>query len=460
MTHRTVDFLHRSDVRNTVGAVLVIWLFSGQGFRYLLGVWGYAVASVGVAALSALSLNVPRCAPRLLLAFVTLALMSTLWSFTPLVTFTAALVLVLTTYLALAATATWSPSELLRIVRPGLLVSVVGGLMFEVFVALHGGPLASPTHSFQALAAASPDASPVYWSDGLLLRGGPIQGFVGNRNPEGALGAMLLALSVWSGRGWQKWTGIVAGALTMVLTRSATVTIIAAFLVILSAGVLLTRVSSPKWRPAVSKTVIAAVAAASVLSVKYRDTLFGLLDRSPDFTNRADIWRRVAQLAMQKPEGWGWVSQWPVWQWPYATIASFGGHPVTHAHNAYLDVWLQLGVLGAGVFLVLVVRLASNMWRSVERDGWGSPTDMVAWMMLGAILVLTGLTESRLLIEGYWWAFTAAFVVSRRHRIILDGHNVSDRTAPDASTSHGIGRAASGKLTYAAKNSNPAGGVR
>lgn len=398
----------RATRTDLLGTFLVLWLFSGQGFRYLLGIRWYVVACVAMAVVCVVFLRVPRRLPRLLAMFVALAAASTLWSATPGITALSAAVLALTTYLGAAACATWTREGALRVLRRGLLASVAIGLLFEVCVAASGHPLPAPSAGFQTLAPTAPGTSPLMWSDGALLRGGPVQGFVGNRNPMGALGLMA-AVSAFSGRSWERWSGVVLGVATMVLTRSATVTISAAILLVLASGALIVMHTPKGTREWVSRVVIVTVAALSVMAVKWRDPIFAALDRSPDFTNRSLIWHRVAELAMERPEGWGWVSQWPVWREPYSGIAAFGGHPVTHAHNAYLDVWFQLGVLGAGIFLVLATRLASRAWRCVERTHPGD-IDTLVWMLLGATLLVTALTESRLLIEGYWWLFIVAFI--------------------------------------------------
>jgi O-antigen ligase len=91
-----------------------------------------------------------------------------------------------------------------------------------------------------------------------------------------------------------------------------------------------------------------------------------------------------------------------------------GGVQVMHAHNAWLDVWLQLGILGLVVFGLLVVSTLGRSWlmatdRLARVDAGttvGAHTGY-SWVAMLPLLVLTAelvqsLAESRLLIEGGW----------------------------------------------------------
>jgi exopolysaccharide production protein ExoQ len=80
-----------------------------------------------------------------------------------------------------------------------------------------------------------------------------------------------------------------------------------------------------------------------------------------------------------------------------------------HAHNAWLDVWLQLGILGLIVFGSLVLATIIRSWIMavtpviVARESPGS----WSWLAMLPLLLLTAelvqsLAESRLLIEGGW----------------------------------------------------------
>ncbi len=79
------------------------------------------------------------------------------------------------------------------------------------------------------------------------------------------------------------------------------------------------------------------------------------------------------------------------------------------AHDAWLDVWLQLGILGLIIFICLV---AATLWRAwfaaVDRPRTAltdtAPFSAVTLLplLLIAALIAQSVAESRILVEGGW----------------------------------------------------------
>ena len=165
-----------------------------------------------------------------------------------------------------------------------------------------------------------------------------------------------------------------------------------------------------------------ALALAGVLSVVFaRDTVFGLFGKSSDLTGRIEIWQKVIEHGSQHPWiGWGWVSYWPTWIEPFASLDTKVGLPVPSAHNAWLDVWFQLGLLGVLVFAPLVVLTLLRTWfRAVDQPRRGpgaalpyATSALWPFLMMVALLVQS-LTESRILVENGWLLLVILAVKSR-----------------------------------------------
>ena len=85
----------------------------------------------------------------------------------------------------------------------------------------------------------------------------------------------------------------------------------------------------------------------------------------------------ICGLVEERPWfGWGWVSYWPTWVEPFKGLDTKAGVAVMSAHNAWLDVWLQLGIVGVLVFAPIVFLTWHRTWfRAVEqpRNGFGPP---------------------------------------------------------------------------------------
>jgi len=406
-------------VRGAVTVWAIFVLMSGQGLRYLLGLPLFAVLAVmtvvAVAVTFRPSWRMLR-PPLLVGAFVGLAALSILWSATRTVTALAVVVLCVTTYLAIVTVrGTTSSVFMVRLLR-GLQLSLVVGLAFEVLVAAFGlGGLKPASGDLVDLAGDGTGLDALVWSEGLLFVGGPIQGFVGNRNPFGAIALLLLIVAVILllerriGR-VEGWVTIVAAVAVHLLTMSATVTAAALYLVVLTVVALVIRRVPLRTKRVLSFSALALTAVAGVLTLKYRAQVFAMLGRDADLTNRTEIWNDVIEHAQHRPDGWGFVGYWPIWEYPYSEIGTeVEWLRPTHAHNAFIDVWLQLGLIGLVLLVAMVVLLFGSAWRLVERAGPGDTFIPLGWTLLTVFLALQALTESRLLVEGGWFLLVALY---------------------------------------------------
>ncbi len=93
------------------------------------------------------------------------------------------------------------------------------------------------------------------------------------------------------------------------------------------------------------------------------------------------------------------------------------------AHNAWLDVWLQLGVIGLIAFGALVI---GTLWRSwflaVDQPRVGATrtlpytaTSLLPLLILAALLAQS-LAESRLLIESGWMLLVILAILTKRRQ--------------------------------------------
>jgi O-antigen ligase len=188
------------------------------------------------------------------------------------------------------------------------------------------------------------------------------------------------------------------------------------------------------------------VLAGAALVTLFSRQLLALLGKSDTLTGRLGIWDAVIGLAQQRPvAGWGWISYWAPWVAPFKNLVKKAGVQQLHAHNAWLDVWLQLGILGVVVFAALVLLTAYRAWRMATRTlamtapspatdpatatpettpAAASALALLPILLLAALLVQS-LAESRLLVE-YGWLLLALLAV-KTARAPAEGHAVTLR---------------------------------
>jgi len=382
-------------------------LAAGDFWRYSLTWWGWGAlilvfVTLAVIELVRSRLDVRRL-PILLLATLALMALSIAWSAYPAASVIGVVATVATTTYAvfLATCFTWA--ELVDALARAMRIVLALSLLFELFVAVFvRGPVLPFWTSYPDL-----DVIPqaYYWSRDLLFEGGRIQGIVGNANIL-AMAALLSLIAevarAIAGRGTRPgsiaWIVVAVGILA--LTRSSTVFVAAAAVAFVCLFAWFARRGLGPRRIATAVALVAFTAAAAVGALLFRGPLLGLLGRSEDLTNRLDIWAIVANLASQRPvAGWGWISYWAPWVEPYNDLVVIRGVTYYQAHNAWLDIFLQLGVIGLVVIGLLVLTTIVRTW-SFALDG-PKESALVPTALLVAILVQS-LAESRLLIEIGW----------------------------------------------------------
>lgn len=405
-------------------ALVLFTLLAGDAWRYTIGWFGWAalvlvLAGFGVALLVR---NRSRWAfgrlPYPLLAFLLLAVVSTAWSYYPAFTALGAFALLVTATGALALAVAFSWKELLAAL--GIAVRFILGIsfIFELYVSvIHRGPIL-PLVPEPGIDYATLDKVPkmLYWSRDELfdvLHGGKIQGIVGNSvllSFVALIGIIVFALQLAGKTEKKRWTipWLALAALALAFSRSATViAALAVVIVVAGAALLVRRARSERARAATYGSIVIVVALGAVVAFLLQKQLLAVLGKSEDFTGRFDIWAKVIHLAQEHPVfGWGWISQWVPWVAPFDTLVFKNGVRQLHAHNAWIDLWFQLGIVGLVVFGALVLSTLARTWQfAVDRPQAAAKSPLpytiealLPLLVLVALLVQS-VAESKLLVE-------------------------------------------------------------
>ncbi|WP_336660612.1 O-antigen ligase family protein [Leucobacter sp. USHLN153] len=362
--------------------------------------------------------------PSPLYWFLGLAVLSIAWSQYRVETVLGVIAQLVTTLLAVVIAFVLSWHEVLRTLGTALRYLLGLSLVFELFVSVF---VRHPVlQNFIEVPESGKIPKLLYWSRDLLFSGGPIQGLLANSVLLGflaLLGLIIFTIQLRAGlvRPSAGWFWVILSLGTILLTRAATVWVALVAVVVGLALALWARRLGPERRVPLYLTGGVLLAAAIGAALFARDFVFGLLGKSGDLTGRVETWQKVTELAEQRPWfGWGWISYWAPWTEPFASLDVKAGVTVMSAHNAWLDVWLQLGIVGVLVFAPLILLTTWRVWfRAVDppRRGYGPPLSYATsalWPFLVIIaLLVQSLTESRLLIEGNWVLLITLAVKSR-----------------------------------------------
>ena len=132
------------------------------------------------------------------------------------------------------------------------------------------------------------------------------------------------------------------------------------------------------------------------------DALLAVVGKNSTLTGRTDIWLANLDLIKQKPLlGWGYMATWVR---PMPRPPQFGKNLrglSRNAHSAYLDVALQLGLVGLGLLLTIIAvawhRAQACCKRGILPLGWFSLVFIAGALLYG--VSETGLGQNQSI---YW----------------------------------------------------------
>ena len=390
---------------------------SGTAWVHAFGELSAAVITIGGGIVSVILWFVVRPPvqwrrlPWFVVAFVALATLSLLWSAWPQTTALTLLLLWITTIQALFVGSVLTWRELVRAAASALKWVMALSILFELWVAVVVQAPILP--GFEVATAADPIE---YWSRNNLFEGGRLQGIMGNANLLGPVA--LLAIIVFgirialrAPRRGLLWAWIALSAYLFLRASSATAYVAAAGVVVVLATVLLMRRARRPHERTKYYVAYAVVGLGGLAALYFlRDTIFTALGRSADLTGREDIWEKVLARAEERPWlGWGYATPWAPWDPAFDGWIIDHGQTVLQAHNMWIDIRMQLGIVGVVVTALLYLAFVWRSWFfAVDRPRWDlrddrpySPITLLP-TLIGAIVLVQGLAESSPLMLWGW----------------------------------------------------------
>lgn len=353
-----------------------------------------------------------RRLPWFVVAFVAWATLSLLWSAWPQTTALTLLLLWITTIQALFIGSVLTWRELVRAAASALKWVMALSILFELWVAVFVQAPILP-----GFVVGDADDPIEYWSrNNLFDWGGRLQGIMGNANllaPVALLAVVVFGIRIALGapRRGLLWAWIGLSAFLFVRASSATAYAAAAGVAVVLVTVLLMRRAT---RPGERTRYYLAYAVVGIggLTALYllRDTIFTALGRSADLTGREAIWEAVLGRWSERPWlGWGYATPWAPWDPAFDGWIIDHGQTVLQAHNMWVDILMQLGIVGVVLLGLLYLAFVWRSWFfAVDRPRWDlrddRPYSAVTLLptLVGAIVLVQGLAESSPLLLWGW----------------------------------------------------------
>lgn len=159
---------------------------------------------------------------------------------------------------------------------------------------------------------------------------------------------------------------------------------------------------------------------------QYLDEILVLAGRDPTLTGRTEIWSEVWSLIQARPwTGYGnnfWAIDgnlrneiWITLQWA-----------APHAHNTFLDIWFQTGIIGICLFAFIIIMSFYQTIRLLFSKH--SPYELI-WPIIIFTTLIRGFTETQLVEpgSGSWFAFALAMTALAKR---LEPEPLQNNNAP------------------------------
>lgn len=267
---------------------------------------------------------------KLLLVLVGLALASVLWSAAPDITLRRSFALLGTTLFGVYLSTRYSLNEQFRLLTWALSTAIILSILFALLLPTYG------IHQGEVFSG--------LW-----------KGIYIHKNTLGrTMGFSLYVFSLlafWGGKSrWIGWTG--CSLATALIVLSSSVTPVFSSLTVLA---LLPLYSILRWRHTLTFFffIMALIvnAVGSALLVGQMAALLGVFGRDLTFTGRTQLWTVLVEMIQKRPWlGYGYTAFWLGGQSEDAQVwVAIPWHP-DYAHNGYLDLALQVGLVGLFIF--------------------------------------------------------------------------------------------------------------
>ncbi|BDZ38766.1 O-antigen ligase family protein [Microbacterium suwonense] len=378
-----------------------------------------------------------RRLPWVALGYAALALVSVAWSRWPSATLLTWMLLGAVTMTAMLAATMLSWQEIARALSTTLKAILTLSVLIELWVAL---VLRHPIlPNFAEVPPGKIDPH-IYWVRGNLFDDGRIQGVVGNAHTLAmmCLFSLIVFGVLYAARVRRRGMLIAWAALAVVLlVKAASTTVylgIAVLLAVLAAAILARLTETPRARRAVYAACAIVAVGGTTTAVLLRERILELFGKDSDLTGRLEIWQAVWERAITRPVfGNGFSSPWVPWDPAFHDWIMDHGLTVFHAHDMWLDVFLQLGIVGVVLMAIAWLALTWRAWFfAIDRPRW----DLDARRPYSAIALLPLLLTTALLFEGLaesapimLWGWLLLVLLSFKMKSVpLIGVGIGERT--------------------------------
>jgi hypothetical protein len=249
---------------------------------------------------------------------------------------------------------------------------------------------------------------PLFSVQAHLAEGGPISGIVATRNQLGLLaivGAITFATEHRT-RSVPRLTSVlslVLAGICVAFTLSPVVFGAALMVGVAALALAGLRRVRPERRQVWQYIALVVASIGAAVAWAIRTLIVDAFNATGVLTYRLELWNKIFDLVrLNLLQGWGWVGRWHPEVSPFSALTTSSARPAQSALNGYLDIWLQLGLIGLVIFVGMLGLAFVRSWLLAGRRR----SIVYAWPALVLVaLLIVSLAESSVLAEFGWVTF-------------------------------------------------------
>jgi O-antigen ligase len=180
---------------------------------------------------------------------------------------------------------------------------------------------------------------------------------------------LIFGLMAWPGTRWRGLAlmGLAGSALLLVGSQSLTAWVVFGGLAVFLPTVIL--LNQFREKSALLLVALFLLLAFLLVVVGYWESVLEILGKDETLTGRTGIWAASWQQILQRPWlGFGFKVFWVPGNTP-VEVFGITGWEAPNAHNGYLDLLLDVGVVGLAVFLIGYAVAVWRVWRRYSLGG-------------------------------------------------------------------------------------------
>ncbi len=206
-----------------------------------------------------------------------------------------------------------------------------------------------------------------------------------------ALALLIFAFLCWTDQRPDLWIGAL-GLAVVCLWKSQSASSLVVVVVLSTLGLGLRELPRRRlWKGNTVFVLALGLATAAFYALLNFDLILQVLRRDVTLTGRTPLWAALIPLLRDKLwTGYGFRAFWLGWEGPSAEVYRVLTWLPEHAHNGFLDLWLELGLVGMMLGAGLLLSPLVFHWRTATQ---GRPLALF-WVLLGLFILFYNLPES------------------------------------------------------------------